>query len=667
MKKRFACAFLLVLLSASFSSYSQKAKPFQLASPDGLLTVSISTTPNLTWSVKHGSTVVLAPSPLSLTLTNGEVLGKAPVYAESNVMSVRTAIPATIYKKKEIRDEYNQLVLGFKKAYGVVFRAYNDGIAYRFVTNHKDSITVKSEEAVFRFADDYNTFIPYTRDPRYGNDLFQTSFENLYTEGKLSEFAKDTLGFLPLLVELPEGKKAVLLEADMEDYPGMYVQLSKNEQNSLMAVHAPYPTAEKLGGSAGGRNSIVTSRGDYIARTAGTRAFPWRVLIVSKSDKDLLNNDMVYRLAAPSKLKDASWITPGKAAWDWWNDWNISHVNFKAGINTPTYKYYIDFAAANKLQYIVLDEGWSLNTDIGQISPAINMQEIVEYGKQKDVGVLLWATWYALHNRLDEIFSKYSALGVKGFKIDFLDRDDQQMVASTYEIAQKAAQYHLLVDLHGAYKPTGLQRTYPNTIGFEGVRGMENVKWAPADDVPRYDVSLPFIRMVAGPMDYTPGAMRNATKQAFRPVNSMPMSQGTRCHQLAMYVVYEAPLGMLSDNPTVYQKEQECTDFIAKTPTTFDETVALDGKVGEYAAIARRKGDTWYAGAMTNWSPRDLTIDFSFLGDGEYEAEIFADGINADRDATDYKREIINVTKSDKKTFHLMNGGGWAARIHPKK
>jgi alpha-glucosidase len=354
-------------------------------------------------------------------------------------------------------------------------------------------------------------------------------------------------------------------------------------------------------------------------------------------------------------------------AWDWWNDWNITGVDFRAGINTPTYKYYIDFAAANGIEYIVMDEGWSETNNIARISPDINLPEIISYGRQKGVDVILWATWYALNGRLDEIFSKYAAMGAKGFKIDFLDRDDQKMVASTYEIARKAAQYKLLIDLHGAYKPTGLQRTYPNVIGVEGVRGMENTKWAPSDDVPRYDVTLPFIRQVAGAMDYTPGAMRNATKANFRPVNSMPMSQGTRCHQIAMYVLYEAPLGMLSDNPTAYLREPVVTRFIAGIPTVFDETVALDGTVGEYAALARKKGDTWFVGAMTNWTPRDLTLDLSFLGEGVFEAEIFQDGINADRDATDYKRELITVQRGQKLNIHLMNGGGWAARVYPKK
>jgi alpha-glucosidase len=376
---------------------------------------------------------------------------------------------------------------------------------------------------------------------------------------------------------------------------------------------------------------------------------------------------MVQKLAAPSRISDLSWIKPGKVAWDWWNDWNISHVGFKAGINTQTYKYYIDFASANKIEYVVLDEGWSNEMDITQIKPAIALQELIDYGKQRNVGIILWASWYAINNKLEQALEKYAAMGIKGFKIDFMDRDDQVMVSSLYDIAKKAAEHKLVLDYHGMYKPTGLQKTYPNVLNFEGVKGMENVKWTPNDDVPGYDVTIPFIRMMAGPMDYTPGAMRNAAKEYFRPSNSLPMSQGTRCHQIAMYVVFEAPLQMLADNPTAYMKEQESTNFIAEIPTTYDETVALAGSVGEYIALARRKGDTWFAGAMSNWDARDVIIDFSFLGEGNYEAEIFKDGINADRDATDYQKEIIKVSAADKLPVHLSNGGGWAARIYKLK
>lgn len=658
-----ALGLFTTLLGNSLQIVAQNAKSWQLTSPDGKITVTVTAEPGLSWSVKHENTTVLSPSAITLSLAGGEVLGKDVSVANAKTTPVQSSIPTPVYKKTSIADNYNQLAVTCKKNYSILFRAYNDGVAYRFVTGRKDSLTITSEGVNLNFDNDYKTFIPYVREPRYNGDKFQTSFEALYDEKKFSEIARDTIGMLPLLVELNDGKKAVFTEADLENYPGMYVQLNTQAQNSLQAVHAPYPTAEK----SLRLNYIVTARANYIARTAGTFNFPWRAIAISTSDKDLTNSDLVYKLASPSRIADASWIQPGKVAWDWWNDWNISHVDFKAGINTPTYKYYIDFAAANHIEYIVMDEGWSVSTDITKISPVINLQEIVDYGKQKNVNVILWATWYALRDRVDKVFAQYAAMGVKGFKIDFLDRDDQKIVTSVYNIAKAGAAHKLLVDFHGMYKPTGLQRTYPNVIGFEGVRGMENVKWAPNDDVPRYDVTLPYIRMLAGAMDYTPGAMRNATKAGFRPINSMPMSQGTRSHQMAMYVVFEAPIGMLSDNPTAYTREQECTNFIAAVPTVFNETKALDGKVGEYVSIARRKGLTWFVGAMTNWTARDLVIDFSFLDDGVYEAEIFKDGINADRDATDYKREVITVTKNDKLTVSLSNGGGWVARIYPKR
>jgi alpha-glucosidase len=407
-------------------------------------------------------------------------------------------------------------------------------------------------------------------------------------------------------------------------------------------------------------NYVVKGRADYIAKTSGTRSFPWRVVIISSSDKELANNDMMQRLGAPSKIGDASWIKPGKVAWDWWNDWNITHVPFKAGINVETYKYYIDFAAANHLEYVIMDEGWSADDDLNNFK--IDVQQIVDYGKQKNVGIILWSTWYAIHSNTDAIFSKFSKIGVKGFKIDFIDRDDQKMVKSLPEIAQKAADNHLMVDFHGMYKPSGLQRTYPNIINFEGVKGLENMKWG-VPDQPIYDVTIPFIRMVSGPMDYTPGGMRNAQKDAWRAINSNPMTQGTRCHQMAMYTIFEAPLQMLADNPTIYMKEQECTDYIAKVPTVFDETVALDGKVSEYVAIARRKGTTWFAGAMTNWDARDMSIDLSFLGEGTYRAIVFSDGVNAGKDGTDYNKTVTTVTAKDKLNISMATGGGWAARF----
>ncbi|MEO8413018.1 MAG: glycoside hydrolase family 97 protein [Ginsengibacter sp.] len=655
----------ILLLLMTLGALAQKAKSYELLSPDGNIVVKVTVGDHLEWSVMDEKTPVLSPSPMSLHLETGEVLGKEVAVVSTKNEKVNTIIHAINYKKDIIPDVYNQLTLNCKGDYGVVFRAYDDGVAYRFFTKKKGEITIVNEEANFNFDNDYKCFMPFVRDFR-GTEQYVQSFEALYTEKNISQFSKDTLAFLPVLIDLGDQKKAVITEADLENYPGMYLQVNRQKDNSLAGVYAPYPLEEKQGGYKM-LNRMVSERAPFIAKVNGTRNFPWRVVIISDNDASLLNNDMIQKLASPSRIADPSWIQPGKVAWDWWNDWNISHVDFKAGINTETYKYYIDFAAANKLEYIIIDEGWSNDLDLMDVSPKINLQEIIDYGKQKNVGVILWAGWHAVDSKLDAVFEKYGALGAKGFKIDFMDRDDQKMVSSLYAIARKAAENKMIVDYHGMYKPTGLQRTWPNVINFEGVKGMENVKWTPDDDVPRYDVTIPFIRMVAGPMDYTPGAMRNATKSGFRPINSMPMSQGTRCHQMAMYVVFEAPLQMLSDNPTAYMKEQECTDFIAKVPTTFDKTVPLAGDVGEYVAIARKKNNTWYVGAMTNWTERDLNIDFSFLGNGIFEAEIFTDGINADRDATDYKKEIVTITSANKMKIHLAPGGGWAARITPSK
>ena len=345
---------------------------------------------------------------------------------------------------------------------------------------------------------------------------------------------------------------------------------------------------------------------------------------------------------------------------------NISHVDFVAGRNTETYKYYIDFAAANAIPYIIMDAGWSDFRNLTRTRPEIDLPQIIEHGNKNSVGVILWVGWHQLMLQMDEVLSWYAGMGIRGFKVDFIDRDDQLAVASTYEMARKAAANKLLLDFHGIFKPTGLQRTYPNVVGYEGVKGMENVKWA-HEDVPRYDVIIPYIRMLAGPMDYTPGAMRNASRDNFAPIGGNPMSQGTRCHQLAMYVIFEAPLQMLSDNPTAYMREQECTDFITSIPVTFDETVPLDGRVAEYVVLARRKGDTWYAGAMTNWDTRDLKIGLPFLDDVEYEAIMFMDGLNAHRQAADYVRKTVKVTRGDEISIRLSPGGGWAARFEKSK
>jgi alpha-glucosidase len=650
---KFKVLLLLCLTFPLCAALAQSGKTFQVKSPDGKISINITAGATVNWAIKHEDTEVIMPSAISITLDNGEVLGKNAVVKKATANSNNSVIHTPIYKKSQVQDNYNQLTISFKGDYSLVFRAYNDGAAYRFITQKKGEITIVNEEANFNFKDDDKAFLPFVNDYR-NKDKFTTSFESHYDNINLSAIKKDTLAFLPVLVDVGNPKKAVILEADLQDYPGMY--LTPGEGNNLHGVFAKYPTEEGLLHI----NYVVNKRADYIAKTSGTRSFPWRVVVISTEDKQLADNDMMQKLAEPSQITDYSWIKPGKVAWDWWNDWNVTHVDFKAGINVPTYKYYTDFAAANKLEYIIIDEGWSDDFDLNKTK--LDVQAVVDYAKQKNVGVILWSTWYAITRDTEGLLAKFEKMGVKGFKVDFIDRDDQKVVSSLFDIAKKAAAHHLLIDYHGMYKPSGMQRTWPNIINCEGVKGLENMKWG-TDNQPGYDVSIPFIRMMSGSMDYTPGGMRNASKAAFRPVNSNPMTQGTRCHQLAMYTIFEAPLQMLSDNPTIYQREQESTDFIAAIPTTFDATIALDGKVGDFVSIARKKGSTWYAGAMTNWNARDITVDLSFLGEGNYKATIFEDGVNANRDATDYTTKTTTVTAKDKLNIKMASGGGWAARF----
>lgn len=661
----FASVFCFVLpLSAATDS------SFIIKSPDGKMKIEVRITNKITWQVNHEITEVIKPSVISMSFSDGKTWGDNPVVIKTELKSKNSSFSTRFYKKREVLDVYNQLVLNCEGGYCLEFRAYDDGAVYRFIMKEKSRLFVINEEANFNFSNDYKAFVPYINDMR-GGERYTYSFESFYNEMKLSEVTPDSLAITPLLVNIGGRKKAVIMEAGVEDYPGMFLTINLKSRKGFQGTFAPYPVEGKMGGHEN-LNFIATKRGNYIAEIEGNRTFPWRIVLVSSLDTELLDNDMAQRLAAPSRITDASWIKPGKVAWDWWNTTNLTNVDFKAGMNTLTYKYFVDFAAANQLEYIIIDEGWSLKTTLMETASMLNIPEIVAYGKQKNVGVILWASWHLADKEAKIAFPFYAKIGVKGFKVDFFDSDDQKMMRSMYQIAQIGAENKLILDYHGM-KPFGIQRTYPNIVSFEGVKGLENFKWAPIvngiirDDVPRYDVTIPYVRMLAGPMDYTPGAMKNATKEFYYSSNKHPMSQGTRVHQMAMYTVFESPLQMLADSPSKYKKEQECTDFIAKIPTTFDRSIALAGEVGEYVILARQKDNVWYVGAMTNWTGRKETIDFSFLEDGEYEAEVFMDGLNSDMEGTDYKRELIRISSKEKIGIKMYPGGGWTARIRKTK
>lgn len=660
---------LLTTLAAALMVISAFAAPkdYVLRSPDEKLLVTIETGNGISYTLKHDGDLLLDRSEIGMYMTDGTVFGGYLNVKKASTRTVSETIKAIMYKKAEIKDEFNELTLKFKD-FSLIFRAYDDGMAYRFVSHKEEAYNVDYETAEFNFAKDWNMWAAYvcqhteTLESQYYN-----SFENQYSYTPISEWNKDRLAFLPLMVEGPKGKKIVVTESDLFDYPGMYLY-NKDSGKKLTADFAPYPKEVRQGG----HNNLqleVQNRHPYIARCIGNDKFPWRIVAVSEDDIQMADNDMVYRLARPADpASNWSWVKPGKVAWDWWNDWNIKGVDFKSGINNDTYKYYIDFASENGIEYVILDEGWSVNgeADLFQVVPEINLTELVRYAANRNVGLILWAGYWAFDRDMEKVCKHYSSMGIKGFKVDFMDRDDQHMVQFHQRAAMTAAKYKMLVDFHGTYKPSGLNRTYPNVINYEGVHGLEQMKWSPENvDQVTYDVTVPYIRMMAGPMDYTQGAMRNASRGNYRPVNSEAMSQGTRCRQLAEYVVFESPLNMLCDSPSNYMKEKECLEFIAEIPTVWDETKGLCGEVGKYIAMARRNGSDWYVGAMTDWSDRGLTLDLSFLPEGNYTVVLYRDGVNADRVACDYRKETINLPADRQLKIKMAPGGGFAAKIVP--
>ena len=644
---------LLLIFSVPLTKAAEN-KNFTLTSPGKSIRLNISVDQIITYSVSFNDKQLIRPSKITMSLGSDIVLGKDPVILNTNRKEVDEILkPVVKVKSAIIKDCYNLLKIDFKNNYSLVFRAYDDGVAYRFVTLFDDSLKVYNENIEFNFAEDFNIYFPE-------EESFFTHMERIYLYQKISEVDSGKFSSIPALVDCGKIKIAIT-EADLFDYPGFYLTNS-DEPLKLKAIFPGYPLEVE---QTRDRDVRVTKYSDYIAKTKGKREFPWRVLIITEDDKDLIESQMIYKLASSSKIENTSWINPGKVAWDWWNALNVYGVDFKSGVNTETYKYYIDFASEYGIEYVILDEGWYKLGNLLETNPEINLTEIINYAKKKNVGIILWVIWKTLDDQFEEAFDMFTKLGIKGIKVDFMQRDDQWMVNYYERVVKEAAKRHLIVDFHGAYKPTGLIRTYPNVITSEGVRGNEWNKWSEYI-TPKHTVTLPFTRMLAGPMDFTPGAMINATKEDFRVVFDRPMSQGTRCRQLAMYVVYESPLQMLCDNPSNYLREKECLDFLAKVPTVWDTTIVLDTKVADHVLITRRNGSDWYVGAMTDWTPRDLTIDFSFLPEGKYAIEYYKDGINADRYAGDYKKLKEEIKPSDKIEIHLAPGGGWAGRVYKK-
>jgi alpha-glucosidase len=651
MKALFALA-VFTMLSGLLIQEGTAQSSHDLRSPDGRIELRIRTADRLRYDLVLKGRAVLENATLSLDVEHNK-LGVMPKVVDAKMRSSDQMVEPVVRQKfAKIRDHYNELRLNMDGGYSVVFRAYNEGVAYRFETSlPKEKVKIYGEESAFNFPSNFVVYYPQ-------EDGFYSHNERKYLPQHLSEITPEFIATLPAIVDVGQGAKLAIAESDLEDYPGLW--LRGTGSTGLAATFPPYPTKEV---QTGDRDYKPVETADYIAVTSGTRTFPWRVIGIADHDGDLLTNQIVYLLQRPSQFQDTSWIKPGKVAWDWWNDWNIDGVDFRAGINTKTYEYYVDFASKYNIPYIILDDGWYKLGNLLEVTPELNMEELISHAKQKNVGIILWASWKTLDDQLIPALDQFEKWGVKGIKVDFMQRSDQIMINYFYRVCREAAKRHMLVDFHGDQKPASMTRIWPNLINTEGVRGMEWSKWS-RESEPEHNVTLPFTRMFLGPMDYTPGAMRNATKATFAPINSQPMAMGTRCHQLAIYVVYDSPLQMLSDSPSNYLREPETMEFLGAVPTEWDETKVLDARIADYVAVARRNGKDWYIGAMNDWTPRSLDIDLSFLPDGNFTLEAYQDGVNADRNASDYRKTTTSVNRNTKLKLQLASGGGWAARIH---
>ncbi len=643
----------VMLISVFGVTVAESQSSYDLRSPNGTIEVRIRTARGLRYDVLLRGRVLLQDCTLSLNIEHKSLGAEAKVLQSREGGADRVLEPVIRQKFAKIRENYKELRLEMEGGYAVVLRAYNEGVAYRFETSlPQQQVKVFAEEANFNFPSDFVAY--YAQE-----DSFFSHNERRYVPQHLTEIAPAFIATLPAVVDVGGGAKLAIAESDLEDYPGLWLRGTGG--NGLSAVFPPYPLKEKLEKD---RDFKVSESANYIAVTTGTRTFPWRIMGIAEKDGDLLTNQLTWLLAKPSQLSDTSWIKPGKVAWDWWNANNVYGVDFKAGINTQTYKFYVDFAAKYGIPYVILDEGWYKLGNLFEVVPEINMEELIDYARQKNVGIILWVIWKTLDDQLEPVLDQFAKWGVKGIKVDFMQRSDQLLINYFHKVNRETAKRKILVDFHGDQKPATMTRTWPNMINVEGVRGLEWSKWS-AETEPKHNVTLPFTRMFLGPMDYTPGAMLNAQKDNFAPIFHRPMSLGTRCHQLAMYVVYEAPLQMLSDSPSNYLREPEIMEFLAPVPTEWDDTKVLDARIAEYVAVARRNGSDWYVGAMTDWTPRELEVDFSFLPEGSFHMAAFQDGVNADRMASDYKMLRSQVSKASKLKIKLAPGGGWAARITP--
>jgi alpha-glucosidase len=645
--------FLLAAMAFSLSFVS--GQKFELISPDGKLKTGIEIYQGINVTLSKDNKTVIKFGNISLE-TEIKASGNTEFKVQKTIRnSVNEILRPQIREKAEtLTNAYNELEIRFKSGQAITFRLFNEGVAYRLSTSSKDSLTIYSENlSVYFEAADSARF--------QSSPTFNSCWETPYEHMNISGIDPGKLCNIPFLVEKSQGPFVMITEADIFDFPGLWLKGAGKSQ--LSAVSPPYPKTLSYKGSIFDQGQVAEGQ-NYISRVKGTRTYPWRIFAVSDDEKALIANNMVYLLASPSVIEDVSWIKPGVVMFDWWAKSNIYGVDFKAGINTETAKYFIDFCATHGFRYFMFDDGWCPEEDLLSPRPGLNMAEVTAYAQRKGVDIILWVLWHSLEGQWDEAFNQFKKWGIKGIKMDFMNRDDQPMVKFYEAVARKAAEEKMIVDFHGAYKPDGLSRKYPNVLTREALIEFEYNGWTQYD-TPVHHNLLPYIRGFAGAMDYIPATLRNSTKDNFRPVGDYPMGQGTRAHAMALFVVLNSPLTMLPDSPSDYYREKECTEFLTKLPVVWDETRLLTGKIAEYTIMARRSGDNWFIGAITNWDKRTFDLDTKFLAPGKYRLEAIGDGINAGARAEDYIKTELTFQAGDVLKLNLASGGGWVAQIYP--
>ena len=636
---------------AVIMTLSAYAENISLLSPNGDIKVTVSVDEDVTWSLAIDGQNALDNGKIAMYTTNGTFGEMSKLKSVKRTSVDRTVTPVVALKQNEIRDNYNAMTLTFNGNWALEFRAYDNGAAYRFITSSKNELTVLDETAEFVLPADATAYMSYSKS-------HVTMYEEPYTAVKMKDMSiQDRHSYLPILFS-SDNWRMMISETDLHDYPAMFLQA--NKQNTLNTV-MPKAISEYI---VDGHKQFPAGYEKHIAKTAGSRTFPWRVVTLTKDDASMVLSHLNYLLSSePAAGSDWSWVKPGQVAWDWWNWWTVTGVDFETGINTKTYQHIADFAAEYGIEYILLDEGWAIDGKPLELNPDINLSEIISHAKSKGVGVFLWMAWDQVEMCFDTIFKQYKDWGVDGVKIDFMDRSDQWMMSWYEKVMKEATKHQLLVDFHGSITPKGLEREYPNLVSYEGVRGIENG----TDCKPSNSIYLPFIRNVVGAMDFTPGSMNSLHLENAHSTPELPAGIGTRAYQMALYIVFESGVQMLADSPSAYRTAPDCTKFISETPVVWDETRVLNAELGESIVFARRSGDVWFVGGITDENSREIEISLDFLPEGKFTLTSFEDGVNANRIAKDYKKTVREVNASQKLTLKMAREGGWVGKFEPVK